>query len=119
CALLNATLIRPPPPTSCPPSGTSTRTEGRTTCRRLGSRPPLGTSTRTGGRTTRDVRFAPSFAASVPADLDGVPGDRLAGDVRGALRRALRDRRLRLDGVVVLLVLAQAHRVRRCLHAGQ
>ena len=55
----------------------------------------------------------------VPAYLDGVAGDRLASDVRGALRRALRQRRLRLDGVVVLLVVAEPHRVRRRLHAGQ
>src|ERR1700744_214280 len=55
----------------------------------------------------------------VPSDLDGVSGDRAPGDVGRTLRRALLQRGLRFDRVIGLLVITQAHRVRRGLHAGQ
>src|SRR5882757_720475 len=55
----------------------------------------------------------------VAAYLYRVAGDGLAGGVGRALRRAQRLRLLGLNDVVVLLVVAEAHRMRRRLHAGQ
>src|SRR3954447_7190142 len=60
-----------------------------------------------------------SSARPVASDFHRVAGERLAGDVGRALRLPLLQRGLRLDGVVVLLVVAEPHRVRRGLHAGQ
>src|SRR5437879_1669527 len=60
-----------------------------------------------------------TWLTMVPPDLDGTTGDWLAGNIGSALRRALLQRRLRRDGVVVLLVVAKTHRVRRRFHTWQ
>src|SRR3984957_11541346 len=60
-----------------------------------------------------------SALAMVTPHLDRPAGNRLAGDVGRALRLTLLQRCLRCDGVVRLLGIAQAHRVRRRFHAGQ